>query len=29
MTSLNEILMDEKVMQKMQNTKAVEQSKKL
>lgn len=29
MTSLNEILMDEKVMAKMQNTKAIEQSQKL
>ena len=29
MTSLNEVLMDEKVMVKMQNTKAIEQTKKL
>ena len=29
MTSLNEVLMDEKVMQKMENTKAIEQTKKL
>jgi len=29
MTSLNEVLMDEKVMNKMQNTKAIDQLKKL
>ena len=29
MTSLNEVLMDERVMQRMENTKAIEQTKKL